>query len=140
MRPTGGGGAGSDMSTDQITRKELKRVDTSAWETAQTGVVYYAPDQYGGYFGNVLRQYWAGTGVTGDVTLIASGVAKVLGQGGYGSDPTYSNLVQCGSLFTPNTYLTVMINNSTGELFLSRGIYMDDASDSYAVFADYVLT
>jgi hypothetical protein len=41
----------------------MQRADTGAYETAQTGVEYIAPDafQHGGIYGTVYRQYFSGT-------------------------------------------------------------------------------
>ena len=52
---------------DRIKDTMAKRVDTGAWEVAQTGVEYHAPSQYGGIYGAVYRQYFA-TSLPSDLT------------------------------------------------------------------------
>lgn len=47
--------------------KKLKRVDTGAYETAQTGVEYYSPVQQGRIYGIVYRQYFL-TSLPGNLT------------------------------------------------------------------------
>lgn len=54
---------------------QMKRVDTSVFETAQTGVEYLAPVQHGGIFGTIFRRYYAIPDAqgTGDTVNIAMG-------------------------------------------------------------------
>lgn len=55
---------------------EMKRVDNNVFETAQTGVEYFAPVQHGGIFGGtIFRRYYAipDAAGTGDTKNIAMG-------------------------------------------------------------------
>ena len=66
---------------ETLGNQKLKRVDTGAWEEAQTGVEYYAPNQWGGAWGTIYCQYVNETSLTtGSYTtlLTISGVTTLI--------------------------------------------------------------
>lgn len=66
----------------------LKRVDTGVYETAQIGVEYYSPDQHGGIYGTVYRQYHGAK--TNGQTITTTGITNLVSFGGtFNSDTCY---------------------------------------------------
>ena len=53
------------------------------FETAQVGTEYISPNQHGGYFGTVYRQYFTGTLLHPTTVLIASFVYEAIASGGF---------------------------------------------------------
>ena len=112
----------------------LKRVDTDDWDTAQTGVVYYSPRQDGGRYGTVYRQYFAGTGVSGEITLISSGVTQLVRSGGWSLNSNSGNMLSIGT--NPSSYyVTPRLEGDA--LMLLRCSSHNDTGDSYKVWVDY---
>lgn len=116
----------------------LQRIDTGAWETAQTGVEYYSPDQQGGFFGTVRRQFWSISGVSGDPTLIASGVQYLVAAGGHAYNSSTGNSILVASYKGSSSVVTPRLN--ADEMILERFGDFDDTGDSAEVWVDYVLT
>jgi len=74
-------GGGSDQSEGGT---KLRRVDTGEWEEAQEGVVYYSPDQCGGFFGTVHRMFYSGSNARSDLhTVTISAGGTFITGGGY---------------------------------------------------------
>lgn len=59
-----------------VLNSKLKNASTNVWETAVAGTEYFSPDQHGGYFGTVYRQYF-GAKSNGN-TITATGISKLL--------------------------------------------------------------
>ena len=57
---------GDDRSflNDTSRSGKLEKVSDNSFEVAQTGTEYYSPDQHGGTYGTVYRQYFSGTSAT----------------------------------------------------------------------------
>lgn len=66
--------------TKSIETDKLKRVDTSIYETATAGVEYISPDQHGGYFGTIYRQYHGVKEHGNSITI--TGITKLIDFGG----------------------------------------------------------
>lgn len=95
---------------------KLERTDNGVIETAQTGVEYISPQQHGGIYGTVYRQYYSGTtGTLGNAAFPATS--------GYLIDGTTAMLKVIESYFaveyaTDKYYLEGFVFNST--LWLGR--------------------
>lgn len=118
--------------------EKLQRIDTSAWEDAQTGVEYYSPDQQGGFFGTVVRQYWNISGVSGDPTLIASGISQLVAAGGNAYNSSTGNSILVASYKGGSSVVTPRLQADA--LVLERFGDFDDTGDTADVWCDYIKT
>lgn len=111
----------------------LERVDTGVWELAQTGVQYFAPDQHGGLYGKVIRQYFTGT-VTATYTTLSTSIvySKILSSGGWVDDSASGFLRPFGTTGTTFAYG----RDSVTDIAFSS----DQTGDTYYVWVDYTLT
>lgn len=116
-------------------RGYLKRVDTGAWEAMQTGVEYYAPPPYNVYTG-ARAQLFEATGAGASITLIASGISKLVASFGYHLNGATGNYQTHGQHLDTNFNSALTVESNA--LVLQRGTSLDDASDGYSVFAIYV--
>lgn len=86
-------------SWTQITEKKLgklRRVDTGLWEAAQIGVEYYSPNQHGGIYGTIYRQYHGA--LAHDASISISGITKMVDNGGtFNGDVNYSGHTSDGT-------------------------------------------
>jgi len=75
---------------------KLQRVSNGVFETAQTGVEYYSPNQHGRIYGEIYRQYH---GVkTNGQTLTTTGIERLIDFGGMmNGDMTYRGHTHSGS-------------------------------------------
>ncbi len=73
-----------DGNLQAVNSTTLQRVDTSVYETVLEGVEYFSPDQQGGSYGKIIRQYYAGVSATSTLNAVTiSGLAHQITSGGY---------------------------------------------------------
>jgi len=130
-----GGGGG-------ITSGKLKRVDTGAEETMQTGVEYYAPFPYDVFGTKARAQYFEfdGTAVGAGIVLVAPATATVvagLGFFGYGYNVaiSYSLPGTSTSAATGGTLTRTVANG----LYLSLGSFFQEDDTYTKVVAIYLI-
>ncbi len=87
------------------TNNKLQRIDNGAYETAQVGVEYYSPNQHGGIYGIICRQYH-GTKSNGNQIAI-TGITKLVDFGGL-----------CDSQTAYNGYT----NDGTNYIYVNKGV------------------
>jgi len=116
----------------------LQRVDTGIWETAQTGVEYFAPDQQGGIYGKVIRRYFTGTtdaDTQTDIGTSTIAIAKIVASGGF-VDAGSGLLITDG--FTNGTIrFNTYIKNTTTFATVNESVTIQ--SKPYEVWIDYIL-
>jgi hypothetical protein len=117
---------------------QLERVDDNTLETAQEEVEYFSPDQQGGVWGKVVRQYFSGTTSATTVTVAntSAGVSHSIKSGGY---------IELGSERLPLGYFTAsgnydisQIRSASGGLYFVVGSSL--TSHNYVVWVDYIKT
>ena len=118
-----------------LTGELLKRVDNGNWQTPQTGVEYYHWDQQGGVYGDLYVQFWAGTGVSGSVELMSSGVEQVSSCGGWLYNDATDNTIQLGTYKGSYSYGYPKVED--GALTLVRGSSFATVADSYSIWVAY---
>ena len=134
--------ASSGLTRPQDTGMQLRRVDTNAWEAPQTGVVYYAPFQHGEFFDDtsdttVYREYFSGNTGSATVALDGSfGYNAVISCGGVVLDSSKNTSCPVGVYLDATMYAA--ITNEAGSLNLDVGSDLDDASDLYYLWVDYI--
>lgn len=134
----------SGLTRPQDLVEQVQRVDTGAWEQAQTGVTYYSPEQHAEFYDSttdttVYRQYFSGT--TGAATVVLDGTFgeyAVVGYGGCVNDMTPLSTTSCpvGVYLSAAMYAVVTV--LAGSLNLDVGTDLDDAQDAYWLWVDYV--
>ena len=130
--------SGGSYTLDQVRGVEVQRVDTDAWETGQTGVEYYAPNQYGRIYGTVYRQYYAATIAGSDITIDSSFAgAHILNAGGYAHNNSGNRDIVIGTYVSGITSACIYAEPGSTDLNLKRGSGFDDADDSYSLWVDY---
>lgn len=117
---------------------KLKKVSDDTWATAAAGTVYYAPDQHGGYFGVIKRQYFSGnTNGASPVVLASSGITKLVSVGGYFTNSADGQIMWLTGYISSGGFGAV-VQDSGGNLTLRCGTSFDDAADTYNIYVDYV--
>jgi hypothetical protein len=134
----------SGLTRPQDLVQQVQRVDTGAWEEAQTGVVYYSPEQHASFFDDtadviVYRQYFSGT--TGAATVVLDGSFgeyAVIACGGTVNDkaPEVNTSCPVGEYLDATMFAVVTVE--AGSLNLDVGTDLDDATDTYWLWVDYV--
>jgi len=124
-----------------VTENTFDIIET--WNVTSTGTfkadnVYHAPDQHGGYFGTIKRQYFFGnTGGTAPVVLASSGITKLVSVGGYITNSADGQIMWVAGYISEGG-IGAVVQDSGGSLTLRVGTSFDDATDEYKIFVDYV--
>ena len=112
----------------------LQKVSDGTWEESSTGTVYFSPDQHGGIYGVVVRQYWSGanayTGIGGSGTGVAiSNYSALAAYGGYITHGTDGEL---GFPWHEGT--------AADDAYLDDGTFVigSNFTGAYKVWVDYV--
>lgn len=113
----------------------LQRIDTGEFEPAQEGIEYFSPEQQGGIYGKIVRQYFSGTTTTETQQILSSSdISFPMGSEGY---------VEFGTERLPFGYITSSGNyNISKARSTTAGLYFvvgpSLTSNNYSCWVDYV--
>lgn len=105
----------------------VRKTADDSWETAQTGVEYYSPEQHGGYFGTIYRQYH-GALIDGQA-IPATGITKLISFAGQYNGGTCYN----GNVGEEDEEYVISLYKGTNEIVA----HIEDVS-VISGWADYV--
>jgi hypothetical protein len=131
----------SDGGVAGLDPQLLKNIDTGVWETAQIGEEYFSPDQCGGRYGKIVRQYFADTITTeGEQTLVSESTwDKIISYGGYKKTDSTGTVIAVAGGYNTDNFTAIQRNGGTGDVIFHLGEVFDDVDDSYEIWVDYVL-
>lgn len=114
----------------------LQRADTGVWETAQTGVEYFSPNQRGGIYGKILIRFFSGTTeASADTTVLSScGWNGIYSYGGYVDNTTAK--LELKSYLSTGGFGGLRIESDAVVLRVGTAFY----SYSYFLHAEYTKT
>jgi len=99
----------SGLPSDSVT---LRKLSDDTLETAQTGVEYYSPEQHGGIYGVIVRQYFTTT-LPGDLTS-GNNVAALINFNIYAVDGS-NNRMRLSSYSASSPRAFIYLDGASGD-------------------------